>query len=307
MAGLQFKDYYAVMGVAPEATQDDIKSAYKKLARKHHPDVNKEKDALKHFTDIGEAYEALGDPEKRKEYDEIRLGGWRDGQEYTAPRPPHSDHSRRFDPNDEQFSEFFSTLFGTQHRNHSQTFQGEDLRHTISVTLEETYAGSERNLQIQLPDSLSARTPQIRTLHIKIPKGLTHGESIRLRGQGQAGSSPEHNGNLYLVINLLPHAFYRVDGRDIRLDLPLTPWEAVLGAQIIVPTLGGNTTVSIPPNATDGQQLRLRGRGLPGAPVGDQYLTLRITVPPNVSDQAKALWSELATLSPYNPRAALTV
>lgn len=307
MPGLQFKDYYAIMGVSPEATHDEIKAAYRKLARTHHPDVSKEKDALKRFTDLGEAYEALGDVEKRKEYDVVRQGGWRDGQEFTSPRGHRPDQHRSVDPNDDQFSDFFSSLYGAQRRNRSQVYEGEDLHHSIAITLEESYSGSERDLQIQMPSGSNGEKPQIRTLHIKIPKGLRHGESIRLRGQGQSGSTPELNGNLYLEINFLPHAFYRVDGRDILLELPLTPWEAVLGAQIAVPTLGGITTVSIPPNATDGQRLRLRGRGLPGKPNGDQYLSLRITVPPSANDKAQALWRELATSSPYNPRAALNV
>ena len=307
MSGLKFKDYYAIMGLSPDASQDEIKTAYRKLARTHHPDVSKEKDALKRFTDLGEAYEAIGDPEKRKAYDEVRLGGWRDGQEFTSPRAHHPDHRRSVDPNDEQFSDFFSSLFGAQRRNRAQAYEGEDLHHAINITLEEAFTGSERDLQIQMPSGISTEAPSVRTLHIKIPRGLQNGENIRLRGQGQPGSVPELNGNLYLEINLTPHAFYRVDGRDIQLELPLTPWEAVLGAQITVPTLGGNTVVSIPSNATEGQKLRLRGRGLPGKPAGDQYLTLRITVPPNSNDKAQALWRELATISPYNPRVSLAV
>ena len=307
MNGLKFKDYYVIMGVSPDASQDEIKAAYRKLARTHHPDVSKEKDALKRFTDLGEAYEAIGDPEKRKAYDEVRLGGWRDGQEFTAPRDHHPDHRRSAHSDDDQFSDFFSSLFGAQRRNRTQVYEGEDLRHAIDITLEEAFSGSEKDLQIQLPRGGNAETPSIRTLHIKIPSGLQNGENIRLRGQGQPGSVPELNGNLYLEINHVPHAFYRVDGRDIQLELPLTPWEAVLGAQVTVPTLGGSTVVSIPPNATEGQILRLRGRGLPGKPAGDQYLTLRITVPSESSEHAHALWRELASISPYNPRLKLSV
>lgn len=314
MAATHFKDYYATMGVPPEATEADIKTAYRKLARKFHPDVNKEPDAQKRFTDLGEANEVLSDPEKRKAYDEVRRGGWREGQEFTGPHRNGQGSAGSYGPDDDQFSDFFSSLFGAHRGQGGQGGQrrqrarrGEDMHHTIPLSLEEAYAGGERDLKLQLPSSEDPGAARVRTIHVTIPKGLTSGENIRLRGQGWSGTSPELNGNLYLEITITPHAFYQVEGRNILLDLPLTPWEAVLGAQVPVPTLGGATTVTISPNATDGQRLRLRGRGLPGTPPGDQYLTLRITVPPSADDKAKALWAELAIASPYNPRQRLGV
>lgn len=304
MASVQFKDYYAIMGLKPDATASEIKAAYKKLVRLHHPDVSKEKDALKRFTDLGEAYEALGDPEKRRIYDEVRSGGWREGQEYAAPRRARSQANPSSATDEDELQDFFSSLFGARARDQSRRRQGEDIHHVITMTLEEVYAGSERDLHMKVPGHDG---PHERVLHVKIPKGLSSGEHVRLRGQGQPGSAPELNGNLYLEIAVQPHQFYRLEGRDIHLELPLAPWEAVLGAQVPVPTLGGVTTVTIPPLATHGQQFRLRGRGLPGKIAGDQYLTLRITVPETATERATELWRELATLSAYNPRAALAV
>ena len=310
MVGTQFKDYYATMGVTPEATPDQIKTAWRKLARQHHPDVSKEKDAQQRFSDLGEAHEVLSDPAKRKAYDEVRLGGWREGQEFPSANGYRQDDGQPFAADGEQFSDFFSSLFGARQggrRSAHTAERGQDLRHAIELTLEEAYAGGERTLRLQMPNGAGADAGQVRTLRVTIPKGLADGEHIRLRGQGWPGATPELNGNLYLEVTLTPHVFYRVDGRDIELDLPLTPWEAVLGAQVPVPTLGGTTTVTIPPGSSDGQRLRLRGRGLPGTPPGDQYLTMRITVPPTADDKAKALWRDLAAASPYNPRQRLGV
>ncbi len=319
MAVAQFKDYYAAMGVAPDATQEQIKDAWRTLARKFHPDINKAKDAQKRFTDIGEANDVLSDPVKRKAYDEVRLGGWREGQDYTAPNP-HRDAGggNPFAGGDfagaggEQFSDFFSSMFGARGGRRAAPVRehGEDLHHSLEVTLDEAYAGGDRDLQLQLPKT--AENPAgLRTLHVKIPKGVIDGENIRLRGQGLPGATPAQNGNLYLEIRLKPHPFFRVDGRDIMLDLPLTPWEAVLGAQVPAPTLGGPTTVTIPPGSHDGQRLRLRGRGLPAAapeqPHGDQYLTLRLTIPMTTNDKATGLWRELAAAAAYNPRRHLGV
>lgn len=324
MAVTQFKDYYAAMGVAPDATPDQIKAAWRTLARKFHPDINKAKDAQKRFTDIGEANDVLSDPVKRKAYDEVRRGGWREGQDYSAPDRHGDDGGNgggnpfaggRFSGADgEDFSDFFNSMFGARGGRRAAPVRerGEDLRHVLDVTLDEAYAGGSRELHLQLPPTADGSdTAAARTLQVKIPKGVVDGENIRLRGQGMPGATPEHNGNLYLEMRLKPHPFYRVDGRDILLDLPLTPWEAVLGAQVPAPTLGGPTTVTIPPGSHDGQRLRLRGRGLPGAAPeqapGDQYLTLRLTVPPTASEPAQKLWRELAAASPYQPRRHLGV
>jgi curved DNA-binding protein len=183
--------------------------------------------------------------------------------------------------------------------------RGEDLHHRIDLTVEELFRGGERQLQLQLPDG--AGGPTTRTLTVKIPPGLAEGEPIRLRGQGMPGSGGEPAGDLYLEAAVAPHPFYRLDGRDVLVDLPLAPWEAALGAQVPAPTLGGTLTVTIPPGAQDGQKLRLRGRGLPGDPAGDQYLVLRIAMPPAADAAAKTLWRQLAAAAPFNPRAKLGV
>jgi curved DNA-binding protein len=308
---MKFKDYYKIMGVAPDATPDQIKAAYRALARKLHPDVNKAKDAQARFSELGEAYEALGDAPKRASYDELRAQGWREGQEFHAP-PMGAQQGGRQDPfagggqgmDADQFSDFFSSLFGQRPgrgRRHAAPERGEDIHHRIEITLEEAYAGGERQLQLQLPPDERGQAA-LRTLRVTIPKGLVDGEVFRLRGQGTPGPTADLNGNLYLEATIAPHRLFAVDGRTVTLDLPLAPWEAVLGAQIAVPTLGGPAQVTVPAGSRDGQILRLRGRGLPGDPPGDQHVRLRLTVPPSATPKAEALWRELAKESAYDPR-----
>lgn len=296
MAKLQ--DHYAILGVAQDATPEVIKTAYRKLARKLHPDVNKAKDAQQRFSDLGEAHEVLGDPVRRADYDAMRVrGSW--PEEHPSQRPPRG---RRAEVDEEAFADVFSSLFGARGRSAPQT--GGDLHHIIELSLAEVYGGGERDLRLQLPGGDHA---QVRTLHVTIPKGLAQGEHIRLRGQGWPGATPALAGDLYLEVAIVAHAFYRVEGRTILLDLPLTPWEAVLGAQVAVPTLGGPTTVTIPADAQAGHRLRLRGRGLPGSPAGDQVVTLSIVTPTTANDRARGLWRDLAAASPFNPRVGLGV
>jgi len=294
----QMPDHYAILGVAQDATQEVIKTAYRKLARKLHPDVNKAKDAHKRFSDLSEAHEVLGDPARRADYDALRARGW--GEDQQATQRPRG--SRRAEVDEDAYADVFSSFFGAHGRSAPRT--GGDLHHIIELSLAEVYGGGERDLRLQVPGGDGTET---RTLHVTIPKGLAEGEQIRLRGQGRPGAAPALAGDLYLEAAILPHAFYRVEGRNILLDLPLTPWEAVLGAQVAVPTLGGPTTVTIPAGAQAGQRLRLRGRGLPGSPAGDQVLTLAIASPVGANDHAKTLWRELAAASPFNPRTALGV
>lgn len=317
---MKFKDYYRTLGVAPEATAEEIKTAYRKLARKYHPDVSKEPETERRFTEIGEANEVLKDPERRAAYDNLRASGLREGQEMDAPPPGQGfQRSHAGDQGESpDFSDFFQSLFGRQppgggrrggFRRSAYQERGEDIHYTFPVSLEEAYHGGDRQFQLQAPtlDEHGGIVNGLRTISVKIPKGVTHGTKMRLRGQGQPGANADSNGDLYLEIELAPHHLYRVDGRDLTLELPIAPWEAVLGAQLAVPTLGGIVTVTIPAGAQQGQKLRLKGRGLPGDPPGDQYVSLSIAVPSSVTDKVKALYRDLAKESAFNPRTKLGV
>ena len=316
---MKFRDYYRLLGLEPSATPDEIRRAYRTKARKLHPDVNKAVDAAQRFSEVNEANEVLGDPGRRAEYDQLRQQGWQDGQDMVPPPRAHGSAGRDAPGADspsgdfggaspEDFSTFFEALFGARQgrRREAHRERGEDMHHVIPVTLEEAYRGGERVLQLQTsapgPDGSQAR---VRTITVKIPHGVTTGSHIRLRGQGQPGATAELNGDLYLEVRLEPHRLYRVDGRDVVLDLPVAPWEAVLGATMSTPTLGGPVTLSVPAGSRDGLKLRLKGRGLPGSPPGDQYVLVRIAVPTKVSDQTKAMWKDLGEASAFDPRVGL--
>lgn len=311
---MKFKDYYRIIGVPPHATADEIKTAYRTQARKHHPDVSKEPDAVRRFTDLGEANEALKDPTRRAAYDELRAGGWKEGQEIDAPPPrPQGAAGGASDSGEgPDYSDFFQSLFGRGRptgRSARRAFheRGDDIHAAFTVTLEESYRGGERQFTMQSPtiDKYGELVHGQRTISVRIPTGVIDGSKVRLRGQGHPGATPDASGDLYLEITLAPHRFFRVDGRDLTLDVPLAPWEAVLGAQVTVPTLAGTVTATIPASSQPNQKLRLKGLGLPGDPPGDQYLTLTIALPPMASDKAKALYRELAAESTYDPRIAL--
>ena len=231
---MKFTDYYQVMGVTPTATADEIKTAYRKLARKFHPDVNKEPGTVKRFTDLGEANEVLEDPLRRAAYDKLRAAGWQDGQEMDTPPPQGSE--RASGPSDDesaQFSDFFQSMFGGQapggsrRRSTRSAYQerGDDIHATMSLHLEESYHGGERQFTLQSPmlDEHGVLVNQTRTLTVKIPTGVMQGTQIRLRGQGHPGSGADMNGDLYLEVAFAPHALYRSDGRDILLEVPIAP------------------------------------------------------------------------------------
>lgn len=312
---MDFKDYYKIMGVAENAKPDEIKTAYRKLARKYHPDVSKEADAEARFKELGEAYEVLKDPEKRAAYDNLRKGGWRGGEQFTPPpgwQQQQGNFRSEFSEADVgQFSDFFESLFGQRgftagFKQRGRTFRarGEDLAYPLRVTLEEAYGGGTRTLQLRIPeaDESGRLVEKTRTLNVKIPAGVTQGQQIRLQGQGGPGQGEGPNGDLYLEIQLEPHKLFHVDGHNITLSLPLTPWEAALGATIEVPTLGGKIALKIPAGSQTGNKLRLKGRGLPGNPPGDQFVLLQIFTPPANSDAAKALYQQMVTTMPFNPR-----
>lgn len=313
---MQFKDYYDILGVARDATQDQVKQAYRRLARKYHPDVSKAADAEERFKEVGEAYEVLKDPDKRAAYDQFG-DRWQSGQEFTPPPGWDAGFEFRGGGFDDagEFSEFFETLFGrggfrgAHGAGAGFRARGEDHHAKILIDLEDAFVGRARAVTLNVP-TLAAdgrvRTRQ-RTLNVRIPRGVTESQRIRLEGQGAAGMGGGPSGDLYLEIEFRPHRLYRADGRDIYLDLPVAPWEAALGTTCAVPTLGGKVEVKIPSGAQSGQKLRLKGRGLPGTPAGDQYVVLRVVIPQATTPAAKALYEKMARELPMNPRATLGV
>lgn len=306
---MKFKDYYQTLGVSREATRDEIKRAYRRLARKYHPDVSREPDAEERFKEVSEAYEVLEDAEKRAAYD--RLGAnWRAGEEFTPP--PGWNFS--FDLGGFRsagpfgFSDFFESLFGRSRpqpgfagrHSHSRSNQATK----IQVTLEEAFRGTERSLQLQVPemDGAGRLVTKTRALRVKIPPGIVAGQRIRLPKQGQSGLGGGPPGDLYLEMEIMPHRLYRLEGRDVYLDLPITPWEAALGATVTIPTLEGTVDLKIPPGSQSDRKLRLRGRGLGGKQRGDQYVILKIMTPSANTDSARALYQQMAREMPLNPR-----
>jgi curved DNA-binding protein len=309
---MEYKDYYKRLGVSRDAGQDEIKRAYRKLARKYHPDVSKEENAEAQFKEVQEAYEVLKDPEKRKAYDELGQN-WREGQNFRQPSGWDQEgfefRGGGFTGGDAgAFSDFFESLFGgggfrqarggpRQTRGFRQP-AGEDQFARISISLEEAYAGTMRQIALDNPevDSRGQVAVKRRSLNVKIPAGVREGQQIRLAGQGAMG------GDLYLEVNIAPHRLFQVEGRDVSLGVPITPWEAALGAKITAPTLGGDITATIPAGAQPGQKLRLKGRGLPGKPAGDQFLVLKIVAPRADTDEARKLYEEMAEKLAFNPR-----
>lgn len=308
---MQYKDYYKTMGVTRAASQDEIKRAYRRLARKYHPDVSKEPNAEQHFKEVGEAYEVLSDPEKRRAYDELGAN-WQAGQQF---RPPPN-WEQRFDFGGREFatpfsgaggfSDFFDALFGQQGKRsamHGRNLdtKGEDYETELPLTLEEAYAGTTKMLNVR-----PARTANpSRTLSVRVPKGVIDGQRIRLPAQGGEGSGRGARGDLYAVVRLQPHRSFKAEQRDIHLVLPIAPWEAALGATVNVPTLGGVVELRIPKGASPDQKLRLKGRGLPGTPPGDQLVALQIVAPPATNARAEELYRELAAALAFDPRAKL--
>ncbi|HEX7062501.1 MAG TPA: DnaJ C-terminal domain-containing protein [Woeseiaceae bacterium] len=312
---MKFKDYYQVLGVERGASQDDVKRAYRRLARKYHPDVSKEPDAETRFKEVREAYEVLKDPEKRAAYDQFGEN-WKAGQDFQPPpdwEPQHGFGGEAFTGGD--FSDFFETLFG-QGRSGGFTFRagggrlrGEDVSAAITIPIEDAWQGASRTITLEVPEIDSTGRPvrRRRTLNVKIPQGITAGKRIRLERQGGPGVGGGPPGDLYLTVEFEPHPLYRAEGRDIWLDLPVTPWEVALGRKVKVPTLGGTVDLRIPPGSGSGKTLRLKGRGLPGTPPGDQYVKLDVVVPPITGEALRELYEKLEREHDLNPRAKLGV
>jgi len=316
---MDFKDYYQIMGVRKDASQDEIKRAYRKLARKYHPDVSKDADAEVRFKEVGEAYEALKDPEKRAAYDQLGEN-WKAGQDFNPP--PDWDGGFEFSGGDytggnaSDYSDFFESLFGRGFAGAQQGAQrgrynarGEDHHAKVFIDLEDAYNGATRGITLQSPqvDNNGRVVTQQRTLNVKIPKGVKQGQRIRLSGQGSPSMGNAAAGDLYLEIEFNPHSMYRVDGHDVYLDLPITPWESALGASVKVPTPNGVVDLKIAADTTSGRKLRLKGRGIPGKPAGDFYVITQITLPPANTDAAKELYKKMEQELSYNPRSKLGV
>src|SRR5688572_25304261 len=301
---MKYKDYYKVLGVERKASDDEIKKAYRKLARKYHPDVSKEANAKEKFQEASEAYETLRDKEKRAAYDSLG-SGFRPGQDFRPP-PDWFDRfgggGRAEDLHGVDLGELFESMgiFGRAQRRgggfgRRGAFPGEDHEVAVRLTLEEAFRGTERSVQLER-GSFTAR----------IPPGATDGQRLRLRGKGGSGTNGGPAGDLYLQIALEPHPLYRVSGHDLEIDVPLAPWEAALGAQVEVPTLEGRLEVKVPGGSKSGQKLRLAGKGLPrpGGGAGDLYAVLSVVVPATLTEREKQLYEELRAASRFNPRAA---
>jgi curved DNA-binding protein len=330
MRSMEFRDYYKVLGVERSATADQVKTAYRRLARKYHPDVSKEKDAEARFKEMQEAYEVLKDPQKRAAYDELG-SDWKSGQQF---RPPpgwdgaHAGHAQRGRARaaagggagagggpdadaafaDERFSDFFSSLFGDDARQGAggpRVRAGRDHHARVELDLEEAFRGTTRTLELRHPEIKPDGTLELRsrTVRVNIPAGVTEGQLVRLAGQGEPAAGQGAAGDLYLEVHIQPHAQYELNGRDVTVSFAIAPWEAALGAAVTVPTLGGAVEMQIPAGAQSGRKLRLRGRGLPGQPAGDQFVQLKVVLPPADSPQAKALYEEMRAKLNFNPRA----
>ena len=313
---MEYKDYYKTLGVAHDASQDDIKRVYRQLARKYHPDVSKEPDAENRFKEVGEAYEVLKDPEKRAAYDQLGTN-FKPGQDFRPP--PDWNTGFEFsgggftggDASD--YSDFFESLFGRGFRSargeHGAFHaHGEDRHAKILIDLEDSYSGAARNITLRIPevDAQGRVFTREHTLKVTIPRGIRAGQHIRLAGQGAPGHGQGQPGDLYLEVAFHPHAHYRVEERDVYLDLAVAPWEAVLGATVKLPTPSGMVELKIPAGSSAGKKLRLKGRGIPGSTPGDFYVVLQIALPPADTAATKKFYQDMAgQFTTFNPRSRL--
>lgn len=318
---MEYKDYYETLGLSRDASKDDIRKAYRKLARKYHPDVSKESDAEEQFKAVGEAYEVLKDPEKRKAYDQLGAN-WKNGQQGFEPPP---DWEQQFDfggggytqGNAHDFSSFFEDLFGGARSQGGQYYQrstgggfqskGDNVRAKVMIDLEDSINGETRSFSLHMPemDQNGQVVNKLRTLKVKIPKGIKEGQTIRLSKQGNPGVGGGKPGDLLLEVVFNTHRLYTIDGKDIYLNLPVAPWEASLGAKVSVPTPYGNVEMKIPENSQQGRKLRLKGRGLPGKDAGDFYVVLQLVLPPISDPKVKALNEKMRDELDFDPRSNL--
>jgi curved DNA-binding protein len=323
---LEFKDYYKILGVPKNASQDQIKKEYRKLARKYHPDISKDPEAEHRFKEVAEAYEVLKDPEKRKAYD--RFGAeWKTGpqreqyeqqfrQRYGHPQWEDAerggfDFGGHFDERG-QFSDFFDFLFGgggmagggRRKTRDTVSRQGDDINASITIPLEDAFHGATRRITYESPVVTQHGTVEYRksTLDVKIPKGIKPGQKIRLGGKGMPGYHGGQPGDLYITIEYEMHPSYRVEGADVYTDLPVAPWEGALGASVVVPAPAGRIKLGIPAGSTQGRKLRIKGKGIPAKTPGDMYVVLSIVLPPATGEKARKIYEEMKTLH-FDPRA----
>lgn len=324
---MEFKDYYQTMGVEKSATPEEIKRAHRKLARKYHPDVSKEKDAESRFKELAEAYDVLKDPEKRAAYDQLGAN-YKAGQDFSPPPDwagrQASARSGFEHGQGQDHSDFFDSLFrgmdgdmggrggSTRQRTHEAfDMHGHDQHAKIQISIADSYSGATRTLKLRIPQEndygrAQPKPPQDRTIEFVIPKGIRSGQHIRLAAQGSPGSGQGSPGDLYLDVEMLPHPLFRTDGYDVYMDLPVAPWEAALGAEVEAPTPTGRVEIKIPAGSAAGRKLRLKGRGLPGRTPGNFYFILQIALPAadtEATRKAYADWAE--ALKAFNPRAQL--
>jgi curved DNA-binding protein len=317
---MEYKDYYEVMGVKKDATQDEIKRSYRKLARKYHPDVSKEAGAEAKFKEVGEAYEVLKDPEKRASYDQLG-SQWQAGQDFHPPPGQETGFDFRGGgagaggPDMGGFSDFFESLYGRGYQAGGQRtasgrgfqMRGEDHHAKVMVDLVDSYKGATRSITLQVSglDESGRVVARPRTLNVKIPRGIRRGQQIRLAGQGAAGHGGGEAGDLYLEVDFNLHKHYRVEGADVYMELPLAPWEAALGASVKVPTPAGAIDLKIPAGSQPGKKLRLKGRGIPAGQPGDLYVELQIALPPAENEQQRQVYEDMKQTFSFNPRAGM--
>lgn len=316
---MKFVDYYETLGVKRDATQDEIRKAYRKLAHKYHPDVAAASDTEEKFKDISIAYATLKDPEKRAAYDQ--LGQHSQGDDFVPPRQWREHYGAgaqgfsEADFSDVDLSDFLAAFAASQqnggdprHRS-ARPLAGQDYDSALPVTLEQIYSGADTEVTLNMPerDGNGLLRQASKTFRVHIPKGASDGQRLRLAGQGGPGLNGGRSGDLYLTLQVQPHPVYKVSGNDLFIDLPLTPWEAALGATVQVPTLGGLVEMTIPPNTTAGRKLRLSGRGLPDSKSthGNLFAVVTITIPAQLSPEERALFEQLAAVSKFRPRAKL--
>jgi curved DNA-binding protein len=313
------RDYYEILGVQRNASEDDIKKAFRRLARQYHPDVNKEKSAEARFKEINEAYEVLSDKEKRRRYDQLGAN-WKSGMDFTPPAGEQGFRVQVGDLGDlgdlfsgagrpGGFSDFFEMLFGGRRRDgagFASSERGGDVESEVSVTLDEAHRGTSRAVRIPLEEhGPEGSKTRLESFTVNIPRGVQDGSVIRVPGKGGAGFGGGSRGDLYLRVHILPHQrFHLRDGGDVEVELPIAPWEAVLGGKVEVPTLDGSVEMRIPPNSQGGQVLRLKGKGLarPGGGRGDQYVRLKIVVPRKPTEKEVELLKKLASESGFDAR-----